>query len=362
LQRNPYEYAVDPSHTNFPDRIPDPFRDPRFRLWDNFVVFLNNAGYATAHIGKWHLGSGNPGFFDYFKGFNSLLVHWIGEPHRSAYRPDVQTEQGIRFIEEHAREPFFLSQSYYPPHEPMDPPKRFLEHYPGQEHAAYYGTVSNLDWNVGRLVEALRRNGILDDTLIIVTSDHAKAWGPRPGSYPGGMCTAYDEASRIPLILRYPRLLPQGAVWRSGVSLVDLMPTILSVAGIKPVMGYIPRPDRPLLQGRDLLPEIQAGRDRWASPIVMQNIPLRAIDGTFYDERAVRLERHKLILRKYHAGAEFRPGELYDLQADPGETRNLYEVAAHRSAVASLAATLRTWGRQYRDDLAEQLGEWAEKH
>jgi arylsulfatase A-like enzyme len=101
----------------------------------------------------------------------------------------------------------------------MDPPKRFLEHYPGQEHAAYYGSVSNLDWNVGHLVEALRRNGILGDTLIIVTSDHAKAWGPRPGSYPGGMCTAYDEASRIPLILRYPSCCPRarcgdpGSAW-----------------------------------------------------------------------------------------------------------------------------------------------------
>ena len=101
----------------------DPFRDARFRLWDNFVYYLSNAGYATACIGKWHLGPGNPGFFDTFKAFNSLLRHWVGEPHKSAYRPDLETDEGIRFIEANAGRPWFLYQSYYAPHEPLDPPK-----------------------------------------------------------------------------------------------------------------------------------------------------------------------------------------------------------------------------------------------
>ncbi len=77
-----------------PTRNRDPFRDTRFRLWLSYA-----SGYATGHIGKWHLGEANPGFFDYWKSFNSLLLHWIGEPHNSRYRPDVHTEQGVRFIE-----------------------------------------------------------------------------------------------------------------------------------------------------------------------------------------------------------------------------------------------------------------------
>src|SRR3954470_4775676 len=94
IRLNPYPGIAAPTHSNFREPIIDPFRDPRFRLWDNFVYYLSNAGYATACIGKWHLGPTNPGFFDTFKGFNSLLRHWIGEPHKSAYRPDVETDEG----------------------------------------------------------------------------------------------------------------------------------------------------------------------------------------------------------------------------------------------------------------------------
>ena len=130
LRKNVYEAHPGSSYSTYQDVIPDPFRDSRFKLWDNFPHFLNASGYATGHIGKWHLAPANPGYFDYWKGFNSLLLHWIGEPHKSRFRPDVHTDQGIRFIERHRGEPFFLYQSYYSPHEPNDPPKRFLRTLP----------------------------------------------------------------------------------------------------------------------------------------------------------------------------------------------------------------------------------------
>ena len=132
LRKNVYEEHPGVLYLTYQEVIPDPFRDTRFKSWDNFAHFLNVSGHATGHIGKWHLGPANPGFFDYWKGFNSVLLHWIGAPHNSRYRPDVQTEQGIHFIEDHKDEPFFLYQSYYSPHEPNDPPKRFLEQYEGQ--------------------------------------------------------------------------------------------------------------------------------------------------------------------------------------------------------------------------------------
>jgi arylsulfatase A-like enzyme len=100
---------------SYPESIPNPFDHPRFNLWDNFPYFLQNGGYRTAHIGKWHLGPGNPGFFDTWRTFNSQMFHWVGEPHRSGYRPDIQTDLGIEFIQENANRPFFLYQSYYPP-------------------------------------------------------------------------------------------------------------------------------------------------------------------------------------------------------------------------------------------------------
>ncbi len=360
LRRNVYPIPTTSVHSNYKESIADPFRDPRFRLWDNFPFLLDNAGYATAHIGKWHLGPPNPGFFDYWKSFNSLLRHWIGEPHQSGYRPDVHTEQGMRFMERHRDEPFFLYQSYYAPHEPLDPPRQFLEHYQGDERAAYYGTVSNLDWNVGRLVETLRRLEILDNTLIVATSDHGRVWGNRPGTEEG-LCVAYEGSARVPLIMAHPGLLPQGKVWQSGVSLVDLMPTFLEAGGIQPVMGVRSYTQRLNLQGESLLERVASGRDQWDRPIVIQNIPQAPIDGSLYDERALRTERYKLILRQFDTGAAFRPGELYDLLEDPGERTNLYAASSHNMIRQELATTLRDWGKNTEDQASIGLADWVLK-
>lgn len=360
LQRNPYPSIPGQGNSTYQEAIPDPFRDTRFQLWDNFAQLLNASGYATAHIGKWHLGEGNPGFFDYWKSFNSLLLHWIGEPHKSRYRPDVHTEQGVRFIERHKDEPFLLYQSYYAPHAPYDPPKEYLEHYPNEEHAGYYGSVSNLDWNVGRIVAALEEQGILDETLLIIGTEHGTSWVDRPGTVEG-LCTSYDETSRIPLVMRYPRLLPQGKVWNAGVSLVDIMPTILEAAGVRAETGTVETNPFPLLQGRSLIGDIRAGNDRWDRPIVVENVPQAAIDGAFFDERALRTEHYKLIMRKFHSRPQMRPGELYDLRSDPDEKRNLYKSPTQRAVLTEMATTLEEWGQKYDDDVAIELGAWASR-
>ena len=223
-----------------------------------------------------------------------------------------------------------------------------MKYYLGEEHAPYYAAVSNLDWNVGRLLDALRRNNILDETLIIVTTEHGRTWTNRPGSTEG-MCVAYEEAARIPLIIRYPRLFPQGKVWRSGVSLVDLMPTILEATNITPASGAN-------MQGRSLVGPVRSGQDRWDRPIVIQNIPQRAIDDSFYEERAIRDERYKLILRNFVVRPNFRPGELYDLTNDPTETNNLYN--SNPQVVKQMAQILRTWGQQNNDPKSIQLANW----
>jgi arylsulfatase A-like enzyme len=334
---------------SYPENISNPFHHPRFHLWDNFPYFLHNAGYRTAHIGKWHLGPGNPGFFDVWRSFNSQLHHWIGEPHRSDYRPDVQTDLAIEFLEQNAARRFFLYQSYYAPHEPYDPPKRFLEPYHGKglEREGYYASVANLDWNVGRILDALRKRGILDQTMILVTTEHGMTLSERPGTERDGYSSPYDEVSRIPLILRYPRLLRGGTVWQGGASLVDLAPTILDAAGVYGRLGESPGP-------RSLLPDLREGRDRWRGPIVMQNISRQELGGSYFEDRAIRTERWKLILRKFDKVSEGPAAEFYDLGQDPGETQEV--MTQNGATVRELAGQLRKWGEETGDKLAVELG------
>jgi len=358
LRRN--VYPIDPpqgNHNVYPEAVPDPFTSGRFRLWNNFPFLLHNAGYETAQIGKWHLGPRNPGFFDTWKGFNSLLPHWVGKPHESLYRPDVETEQGIEFIERNAHHPFFLYQSYYAPHEPLDPPKKFLQGRQGEEHAEYQGAVANLDWNVGRLLECLRGKGLLNRTLVIVSADHARTWIDRPGTREG-MSIAYDEASRIPMLMRCPGLLPESAVWNAGVSLIDIMPTVLEAAQVtagSPVLRKLTGSDGWSLHGRSLIAELRSGRDVWSRPMVMQNLSQAPMDGAQFEERAIRYQDRKLILRKFEGKPAERRDELYDLKSDPAESRNLLGTNAGRPHARSLAQMLRTWAAGTGDDLSIEL-------
>ena len=348
IRKNVYPFVPNGSNNVYQEPIPDPFADPRFDLWANFPHFLNNAGYGTAHIGKWHLGEGNPGFFDVWKSFNSLIHHWLGEPYNSPYRPTIQTDIAVEFIEENAGRPFFLYQSYYSPHEPNNPPKRFYEPYKGKdvEHEDYYASVTALDEEIGRMVDALRRSNVLDNTFIILTTEHGRTWIDRPGTV-AGMSISYDEAARLPLIMHYPRVLPSGVVFQSGVSSVDLMPTIMHAAGL---FGRFDED----YSDRSLIPDLLSGRDEWKREIVIQNIAQRGIDGILFEERALRDERWKLILRDFRARPQKRVDELYDMKNDPGETENLF--SERQEVVKQLAGRLAKWGDRHGDALAVKLG------
>lgn len=338
-------------------RNPDPFHDERFHLWDNFPYVLHNAGYQTAHIGKWHLGPSNPGFFDTWRTFNSQMFHWIGKPHESLYRPDMLTDRGIEFINANAERPFFLYQSFYPPHPPWDPPKKYFEPYQGTnlEPKGYYESVTSLDANVGRLVDALKKQKILDDTLIIVTTEHGMTLREYPGTGMHGYSSPYDECSRIPLVMHWPNGLPDGAVWKSGTSPVDLAPTIMDAAG---AVGRLQGLHMPL-EERSLLPDLQAGRDRWRGPIVMMNHCQRLYGGAYFEDRAIRTERWKLILRRFKSHSEGSVGSLHDMQADPDEKNDLYGNPAHRETVADLSRQLMAWGEQHDDTFAMELASQA---
>jgi arylsulfatase A-like enzyme len=125
------------------------------------------------------------------------------------------------------------------------------------------------------------------------------------------------------------------------------MPTILHAAGVRG-RGQTDYSER------SLLPAIHAKRDDWRRPVVIQNISQKGIDGLQFEERALRTERWKLILRYFAGLFAKRANELYDMQSDPGETRNLYKERSE--IVRDLARQLVQWGDEQGDDLAVKLG------
>jgi arylsulfatase A-like enzyme len=126
-----------------------------------------------------HLGDKDPRLFDYWAGYNSLMSHWTGEKYKSEYRSDFETRQAIEFLDQHGSKPFMLAVSYYPPHTPYDPPKKYEQMYAdkGVDHAAYYGAVTAVDRDIGLLLRKLKDLGLERDTFVSLPPTMAKLLG-----------------------------------------------------------------------------------------------------------------------------------------------------------------------------------------
>ncbi|MSU90762.1 sulfatase-like hydrolase/transferase [Rhodobacteraceae bacterium 2CG4] len=274
---------------------------------------LRAAGYRTAHFGKWHLGEGKPPFFDVWQeSFNSRCGHWIGGRLDGDYRPTVQTDACIRYLEAQAADgdgqPFAMVQSYYPPHDPFTAPARFYEPYRhrGVPFAGYYAAVSALDHEIGRIVVTLDRTGLRRDTLVIYYSDHGETFLYRAEGEHKFVC--HDEAIRIPMIASWPGTAPAGAVRAQPVGLQDLAPTLTELAGAAPMEPC---------HGDSLMPLIRGERaPGWRDGFYVQNIT--HVSGIA--QRAWVQDGWKLIVSD--TGAH----ELYNLSADPEEELNIFDV------------------------------------
>ena len=155
-----------------------------------------------------------------------------------------------------------------------------------------------------------------------------------------------------------PGGLPQGVTWKSGVNLVDLAPTILAAAGINTksrIMEIITGREGSPFHGKDLITEVTAGVDNWPTPVFMQNVPEAAIDNSWYDERAMRTEGWKLILRDFTADPRARSNALFDMVNDPGETANLYYQAEYREQLRQQLGLMLEHSTDLQDDLGIKL-------
>ncbi len=269
---------------------------------------LRQAGYLTAHFGKWHLGEICQPFFDVWEEcFNSRVGHWVDGKLDGTYRPDLATRRCIDFLESPraAERPFVMVQSYYPPHDPYSAPQRFYEPYRGRgiPFAGYYAAVSALDHNLAAIRDALARTGLAGNTYLIYYSDHGDTFFYRPDGEHKFVC--FDDAIRIPFIAEGPGIAP-GTRSAAPIGLQDLTPTLLDLAGA-PVPGG--------LHGSSLKPILLGATPAgWRDDYFVENITHRSKTA----QRSLRTERWKLI-----ASASGQH-ELYDLAADPEEELDVF--------------------------------------
>jgi arylsulfatase A-like enzyme/Tfp pilus assembly protein PilF len=210
------------------------------------------------------------------------------------------TDRALEWLEQHRDEPFFAWLHFYDPHHPYEPPGEYGERYAAEP---YDGEIAYTDHQVGRVLDYLRESGRYDSTLIIVAGDHGEGLGDH--HEPDHGIFLYESTVRIPLIVRAPHETYRGTV-AGVVRDVDVMPTVLD---------YLDLEAEPGIQGTSLL-GLMAGRP--------ENEPRYAYSETHYcrlhygwaELASIRDGRYKLI--------DAPTPELYDLQRDPGERRNIH--------------------------------------
>ena len=303
---------------------------------------LKNHGYATALIGKWHLGyveekTPNAHGFDYFfglkSGYHDYYTHDDGEGQpdlwendnpieTSGYTTDLVTERAARFIDEHRNEPFFLDVAYTAPHWPYQVPsspsvapdnaRHVMPHdLETSTRSDYVAMVEHLDRQIGELLAAIERAGIAEDTIVIFTNDNGGEWLSSSAPFFGRKWTVFEGGIRVPAIVRWPKRIPAGGVSDQVGITMDLTASILAITG-----APLPADARP--EGMNLFP-VWEGR----APELERTLFWRSGSGAS-KQAAVRRGDWKLIVDGSHS-------YVFDLRTDLSE-RN--DVARWRQDVA----------------------------
>ena len=298
---------------------------------------LKEAGYATAIFGKWHLGGRR--FGPTRQGFDLYVGR--GE-NRNDKQVTALTEAAVTFIDRNRSRPFFLFLSHYTVHIPLEAPHALVDKYrrklaaaPYPMHPAYAAMVEHMDWSVGQVLAALSRCGLTEKTLVIFTSDNGGLIRMYTGKGPAVTSNAplrsekgslYEGGIRVPLIIKYPPLVPSGSKCSVPVSSIDIFPTCLQVAGAKLPKAVDGVSLVPLLGGRSALKRKAL---YWHYPHYHHTSPCSA----------VRKENFKLI--EYFEDGHL---ELYDLRKDLSEKNNLVRSLPQRAE--ALRAELQEWRRE----------------
>jgi arylsulfatase A-like enzyme len=305
------------------------------------------AGYATGAFGKWHNGSQWP-YHPQARGFDEYYGHTSGHwgeyfdpplerngrmERARGYIVDVCTDEALAFIERNRAKPFLCYVPFTTPHSPWAVPDEYWQRFkekpitqratqPQQEDfdqtRCALAMLENQDWNVGRILRKLDSLGLANNTIVLYFSDN----GPNGARWNGGMKGrkgSVDEGGvHSVCFLRWPAKLPKGRTVTEIAGAIDLLPTLTALAGVKRVG------DKPL-DGRDLSPLLFGKDTAW---------PERMIFSSWAGNVSVRTPQYRLDAA----------GKLYDMSADPGQTRDI--AAAQTEVAARLTQAVADWRRE----------------
>jgi arylsulfatase A len=294
---------------------------------------LKQQGYQNAVFGKWHLGHHHQylplqrGFDEYFgipySNDMTSVVYMRGNDVEEfevdqRYTTQKFTSESLDFIERNQKGPFFMFLSYIMPHVPLYVPPEFEEK---SERGLYGDIIQEIDWSVGQVLEKLQSLGLIENTLVIFTSDNGpwlvmKDHGGSSGVLRGGKMYTFEGSMRVPTVAIWKGKIEPGSVYDDPVTLMDILPTFANLAGID-----LPG-DRPV-DGLDITPILMGEKTSGYREFMY-----------FYKERYKGYRAGDWKIKLAHPGFRGVPGRiaidphplsLFNLQDDPGENINLAE-------------------------------------
>ena len=338
-----------------------------------YTDFLADAGYVCGLSGKWHLGNSHKAQASYSywnvhaKGgsnyYKAPMVNGDDVYEEESYVTDVITDHALEFLDQRTGDqPFYLGVHYTAPHSPWgrdQHPKGTYDEYLAncpfestpteQEHAwsnhclyprstehrkeilaGYFTAITEMDRNIGRIIDWLEEKGLRDNTLILFTGDNGMNMGHH-GLYGKGNASSpmnmYDSSVKVPAIMNWPAEIEQGRTSSAMLSHYDLMPTLLEITGCV-------NPNADTLPGKSFVPIMRGETDSVRDDVVL------------FDEygpvRMIRSDSWKYVHR-YPYG----PHELYDLRTDPGECYNLADTPEFQEQIAEMRSRLEQWFLTY---------------